>query len=272
MKKISYQKELSIAKTQKRDGQDNTKKDVMKIQSWLSLYANQNPNSGTVTGIDGDFGPATEKAVMNFQAAVNIPITGIVTPRVFAKLCEGMQEAFEKPLKSTSLRKAIVEAAENHLKNAPFELEIKRQSNSGPWVRAYMDGHEGSPWFWCMGFAQSILDQAASSFGKDFQTLMPLTYSCDTVGTTGLQKGLLSRYQEVRNNPSIMKPGDFFLLQQSTYDWTHTGIITSIGNDFIETIEGNTNQAGSRNGVAVLKRTRNYRKTKLDIFSIEPLT
>lgn len=272
MKKTKYLKELTISGTHKRNGENNNKNEVMKIQSWLSLYAIQHPESGTVTGIDGDFGPATEKAVKNFQNSINVNPTGIVTQQLFEKMCEGMKEAFEKPLQSTTLRNAIVEAAENHLKNAPFELEIKGQSNCGPWVRAYMDGHEGSAWFWCMGFAQAILDQAASALGKDFQSLMPLTYSCDTVGTTGLGKGLLTRYQNVRNNPLIMKPGDFFLLQKSKYDWTHTGIIISVGNDVIETIEGNTNQAGSRNGIAVLKRTRNFRNTKLDVFSIEPLT
>ena len=271
MKKDKYLKELTITQTQKRNGDNNNRKDVMKIQSWLSLFAIQHPESGTATGIDGDFGPATEKAVKNFQHAINVGASGIVTPQLFEKLCQGMKDAFETPLQATSLRNAVVEAAENHLKNAPFELEIKGQSNSGPWVRAYMDGHDGSPWYWCMGFAQTILDQAASALGKDFRSLMPLTYSCDTVGTTGLNKDLLTRYQSVRNNPSVMKPGDFFLLQKSRYDWTHTGIIISVGNDVIETIEGNTNQAGSRNGIAVLKRTRNFRKSKLDVFSIEPL-
>ncbi|QQX75893.1 MULTISPECIES: peptidoglycan-binding protein [Aequorivita] len=270
MKKNKYLDELTITKTQKKDG-DNNKKDVMKIQSWLSLYAIQHPASGTVTGIDGDFGPATEKAVKNFQKSIQVEQNGVVTPQLFEKLSQGMKDAFEKPLQSSSLRNAVVEAAENHLKNTPFELEIKGQQNSGPWVRAYMDGHDGSLWYWCMGFAQTILDQAASALGKDFRSLMPLTYSCDTVGTTGLSKGLLTRYQSVRNNPSVMKPGDFFLLQKSRYDWTHTGIIISVGNDVIETIEGNTNQAGSRNGIAVLKRTRNFRKSKLDVFSIEPL-
>ncbi len=81
----------------------------------------------------------------------------------------------------------------------------------------------------------------------------------------------MTRYQAIRNNPSIMKPGDFFLLQKSRHDWTHTGIITSVSNDVIETIEENTNQAGSRNGIAVMKRTRNFRNSKLDVFSIEPL-
>ncbi len=271
MKKKSYKKELSIKSTQKRNGDDNNKKDVLKIQSWLSLYAIQNPNAGTATAIDGDFGPATEKAVRNFQNATNSPISGMVTQELFAKLCEPMRNAFDKPLTSTNMRDLVIEAAERHLHNFAYELQINGASNSGPWVRAYMDGHEGSSWYWCMGFTQAILDQAATALGKNFKTLLPLTYSCDTVGMLGLQKELLSRYRKVRTNPSIIEPGDIFLLQKSTFDWTHTGIITSVKDNVIETIEGNTNQAGSRNGIAVMKRTRNFQQSKLDIFSIAPL-
>jgi len=182
-----------------------------------------------------------------------------------------LRDAFEKPLTSTTLRDLVVETAENHLKNNPFELDINGQSNSGPWVRSYMDGNDGSPWFWCMGFVQAIIDQAASNMNKNFKTLMPLTYSCDTVGNTGLDKGILTRYQKLRKNISLLKPGDIFLIQRSRLDWTHTGIITSISNGVIETIEGNTNFQGSRNGVAVMKRTRNLMQSKIDVFSIEPL-
>ncbi|PKA84427.1 putative peptidoglycan binding protein [Ulvibacter sp. MAR_2010_11] len=271
MKKNSYKKELSIKATQKRNGPDNNKKDIMKIQAWLSLYAIQNPSAGTSTAIDGDFGPATEKAVRNFQEAMSLPVSGVVTQNLFVHLCAPMTDAFEKPLISTELRELVVEAAENHLANYAYELQIKGASNSGPWVRAYMDGNEGSVWYWCMGFVQTIIDQAASAQGKNFKTLFPLTYSCDTVGTVGLEKGLLTRYQKIRATPSIIKPGDIFLLQKSTLDWIHTGIITAVRNDVIETIEGNTNLAGSRNGIAVMKRTRNFQQSKLDVFSIEPL-
>lgn len=271
MKKTTYQKELVIKATQKRRGTNNNKKDVMKIQSWLTLFSMRNPSSGTATGIDGDFGPATERAVKSFQKSNNLAKTGIVDQELFNKLSNGLKEAFEKPLQSASLRDLMIEVAENHLQQHPFELEIEGQSNSGPWVRSYMDGHDGAPWFWCMGFAQAILDQAASSIGKNFKTLMPLTYSCDTVGNTGLEKNLLSRYQTIRKDPSLIKQGDIFLIQKSRLDWTHTGIITAIEGNVIETIEGNTNHQGSRNGVAVMKRTRNFMKSKIDVFSIEPL-
>ncbi|SEM23019.1 Putative peptidoglycan binding domain-containing protein [Aquimarina amphilecti] len=271
MKKTAYQKELVIKATQKRGGINNNKKDVMKIQSWLTLFSIPNPGSGTATEIDGDFGPATERAIKNFQEFKNITKTGVVVQELFDMLSASLKEAFEKPLVSNSLRDLIVEAAENHLRQHPFELNIQGQSNSGPWVRSYMDGHDGSPWFWCMGFVQAILDQAASAIGKNFKTLMPLTYSCDTVGNTGLEKNVLSRYQKIRRDPSIIQKGDVFLIQKSRLDWTHTGIITAIEGDVIETIEGNTNHQGSRNGIAVMKRTRSFRRSKIDVFSIGSL-
>ncbi|MGF2412979.1 peptidoglycan-binding protein [Ferruginibacter sp.] len=271
MQKTQFQKELVINATQKKNGAANNKKDVMKIQSWLTLFSMANPLAATATGIDGDFGAATEQAVINFQKAKGIAQSGIVNQQTFNLMCEPMKNAFEGNVNGAGLRQLVVNAAANHVKSRPFELVVKEQSNSGPWVRAYMDANEGTPWFWCMGFVQAIIDQAASLLDKNFKTLMPLTYSCDTVGTTGLQQGLLQRYTAVRNNPASVKPGDIFLLQKTPHDWTHTGIITAIGIDTFETIEGNTNSGGSSNGNAVLKRIRNFRLSKLDVFSIEPL-
>jgi peptidoglycan hydrolase-like protein with peptidoglycan-binding domain len=271
MQKTFYEKELTIAGTQSKNGASNVKKDVGKIQSWLSLFALNNPNVLTSVGVDGDFGSATEQAVINFQKAKGIPQSGVVNQDTFNLLCEPMRNAFEGKIAGTGLRQLVVNTAFNHAKQRPFELVIKGESNSGPWVRAYMDGNEGKKWFWCMGFVQAIIDQAASIQGKDFKTLMPLTFSCDTIGTFGKANGLFMRNATVRNNPAIVKAGDIFLLPQAENDWFHTGIITAIGNDTFETVEGNTNSGGSHNGNAVLKRIRNFRQSKIDVFSIEPL-
>lgn len=271
MQKTSYQKELVIKATQQRKGATNNKKDIEKIQSWLNLYAMQNPNSGTSTGIDGDFGPATEKAVKNFQKSNNLSQTGIVDQNLFNLLCSPLKKAFESPITGSNLRELVVNTAKNHLNNHPFELVINKQSNSGPWVRSYMDGNQGNDWYWCMGFVQAIIDQAASIHGKNFKSLMPLTYSCDTVGTTGLQKKYLTRYQIARSNPALIKPGDIFLIQKTKYDWIHTGIVIAVHDNIIETIEGNTNSDGSHNGNAVMNRIRNFQLSKIDFFSIEAL-
>lgn len=271
MQKTFYQKELLIKAPQQKKGANNNKKDIEKIQSWLNLFAMQNPNSGTATGIDGDFGPATEKAVLNFQKFNNVPQTGVVDQNLFNKLVSPLKKAFDDPISGTNLRELILNTAKNHLKNNPFELVINHQSNMGPWVRSYMDGNEGTEWFWCMGFVQAIIDQAASLQGKNFKTLMPLTYSCDTVGTTGIQKKILTRFQAARTNPALIKPADIFLIQKTPNDWFHTGIVTAVHGDIIETVEGNTNSDGSHNGNAVMNRIRNYKQSKIDFFSIESL-
>lgn len=270
MQKVFYLKEFTISGAQKRGGSNN-KKDVMKIQSWLTLFDLANPGSGTTAGIDGDFGAATEQAVMKFQKIKNLPANGIVDSKVFEKLCEPLKTALEKPLSGSGLRQLIVNAAKQHLSSQPYELTINKQSNSGPWVRSYMDGNEGEPWYWCMGFVQTIVDQAATIHGKNFKSLMPLTYSCDTVGTTGVNNGNLTRYSKVRTDPSVVKPGDIFLIQKSPSDWFHTGLIISVGDGIFETIEGNTNDDGSHNGNRVCPRSRNFMNSKLDVFSVGPL-
>jgi hypothetical protein len=271
MRKTQYLKELSINAAQSRGAATNKKPDIIKIQSWLNLYAVANPSAGTATGIDGDFGKATEQAVKNFQTAIKIPVTGKVDNATFAKLCEPLNKAFTTKATGKNLRELIVNVAKLHLSQKPFELTINNQANSGPWVRSYMDAFEGEQWYWCMGFVQTMIDQAASQLNKDIKTLMPLTYSCDVVATTGIQKGLLIRSTALRANPALVKPGDLFLVQKSPSDWMHTGIVTQVIGDAFETIEGNTNTDGSHNGNGVYKRMRNFKTAKLDVFSIEPL-
>ena len=271
MIKIQFQKELLISGTQLKTGTANTKKDTQKVQSWLNLFAMNNPNAGTATGIDGDYGDATVQALINFQKVNKLPANGQCTQTVFTALTKPLANAFTQSVTGAGLRARIINTATRHLANAPFELIINRQANMGPWVRSYMDGQEGELLYWCMGFVQTIIDQAASSMNKDFRTLMPQTYSCDTIGTTGLHKGLLYRYTEVRNNPSLVQPGDLFLLQKTPNDWYHTGLITAVHDGLFETIEGNTNTDGSSNGNGVYKRLRNFMQSKLDVFSIEPL-
>lgn len=271
MQKTSYQKELVIKNTHQKNGANNSKKETEKIQSLLNLFSIVNPNSGTGTAIDGDFGPATETAVKNFQKIKNLTQTGIVDQPLFDVLASPIKRAFQNPIQGNNLRELIVNTAKNHLQSSPFELVIRQQGNSGPWVRSYMDGNEGTDWLWCMGFVQTIIDQASSIQGKNFKNLMPLTYSCDTIGMKGIEKNLLTRYQAARNNPSAIKPGDIFLIQKSGSDWIHTGIVINVNGDTIETIEGNTNSMGSSNGNAVANKIRNFKTTKIDFFSIQPL-
>ena len=271
MKKTNYKKELSLRSVQSRNGSKNRKPEVRKIQSWLCLQDRKNSNTlGTTTAIDGDFGPATEMSVKRFQSFIGVPENGIVTQELFSLLCEPVRVAFENAVTTPNLRQTIINVAQNHLWQNPYELYINNESNTGPWVRSYMGGNEGEYWYWCMGFVQAIIDQAFSLHQKNITDMMPITYSCDTVGITGLDKDVLIRNTKIRKDPQMIKPGDILLIRKSTYDWTHTAIIIEVHDDSILTIEGNTNNDGSRNGDGVYMRVRNFRKSKLDVFSIEP--
>lgn len=269
MIKNKYIKELTITKTQKIHETTNSKKEVRKIQSWLCLQERIQPGIGTMTAIDGSFGPATKEAVKNFQKKMNSTQNGIVTPSLFEELSKPLRHAFEGVTKKGTIRSTIVAVAQKHLEQKPFELDIHNETNSGPWVRSYMDGHEGQQWFWCMGFVQAIVDQAFSLFDENFKNMMPLTYNCDTVGNRALEKKCLLRNNKIKENPGLIKPGDILLVRKSKFDWTHTAIIIDVGQDTCTTIEGNTNSGGSRNGDGVYMRVRNFKKSILDVFSIE---
>ena len=51
-------------------------------------------------------------------------------------------------------------------------------------------------------------------------------------------------------------------------DWTHAWIVINVHDEVIQTIEGNTNDNGSRDGIGVFHRIRNFHNTKLDVYSI----
>lgn len=267
MKKDHFEKELQIESTQKING-ENSRKEVRKIQSWLNLYESHNSGVGTATQIDGIFGRATEKAVILFQEAHGLTPTGIVDQELFELMSGSMRTAFTTPSGEEELRNKIAAIAINHAQQKPEELKIKGEPNSGPWVRAYMDGNDGREWLWCMGFVQAIIDQALSETELNFTDHMPLTYSCDSVGYHGLSLSTLVRNKQWRQDPSLIQKGDIFLSRKSDLDWTHTGIIISTNDEIIETVEGNTNPGGSRNGYGVFRRIRNFHKSTLDVFSL----
>jgi len=211
------------------------------VQEWLCL-------NGEHIAIDGDFGPATESAVKDFQKKAGIyAASGIVDNATFEKLVAPMKAALAPiAARGRSLGDMVVAYAQQHLAQHP--LEIGGQ-NKGPWVRLYMDGNEGTPWAWCAGFACFCLKAACQAVGQP----LPITtsYSCDSLASTAKSKGRFG-------NQSKAGPGSFFLVRSTPTDWTHTGIVVSAGSDTCRTIEGNTNDDGSREGYEVCARTRGY--------------
>jgi hypothetical protein len=217
---------------------------VRLIQEWLTL------NDVAVVS-DGKFGAATEAAIIAFQRKRRLTATGVATPQMFQLLVEPMKAALVPIPSKSNLGATVVAYAKQHLKSHPREVGGE---NKGPWVRLYMNGNEGAEFPWCAGFACFVLRQACGAHGVG----LPITpsVSCDSLAASAKNNRLFVR--EADADQSVVKPGSLFLNRRTPEDWTHVGIVTSASPEFFATVEGNTNDEGSREGFEVCARTRGY--------------
>jgi putative peptidoglycan binding protein len=224
----------------------DTQGQVRLMQEWLCLQEQH-------IKIDGDFGPATEAALKGWQTQQHLPASGVVDGATFDRLVAPMRAALA-PLEpqGRSLGQLVVAYAQQHLQQHPREIGGQ---NKGPWVRLYMDGHEGEAWAWCAGFACFCLKQACRSLGVSLP-IVP-SFSCDALAASAKERGIFLQEPSVTDRTKIT-PGDFFLVRRTSTDWIHTGIVVHAEREIYQTIEGNTNDDGSREGYEVCARTRGY--------------
>jgi Putative peptidoglycan binding domain/CHAP domain len=233
-------------------------KAVERVQEWLTFH-------GFGTDIDGDFGPATSKAVRSFQGARGLGATGIVDTQTYAVLTQPLRSVLA-PINppSADLPGTIVEYARQHLAAHPIELG---GPNEGPWVRLYMKGRDGEAFLWCAGFACTVIRQACEA--KGVPASVAYTMSCDDLGKAArTQRRFLAGRAAMGNGAQLSKirPGSVFLIQNKTkpWDYIHTGIVIAVDAQSFTTIEGNTNREGSSNGFEVCRRERAY--TRADFY------
>ncbi len=223
---------------------------VRSIQEWLCLQ-------GENVSVDGAFGPATEAAVRKFQEGHGISVSGKVDTSTFASLTAPLSAAVAPiAAEGKTLNNMILAYANQHLARHP--LEVGGQ-NCGPWVRAYMEGNQGCDWPWCAGFACFILRQAADALGK--QMPFKRTFSCDVLAGQALAAGKFISGRDIAKGKvqkGSIPPGSLFISRRTDNDWNHTGIAITFHDDHFETIEGNTNDAGDREGYEVCRRIRGY--------------
>jgi len=265
MVKKHYLKELNIQSTYIKKGDKGD--DVRRVQEWIALWTFKDSNFKIGIARDGDFGPGTLRAVKKFQEFKNLQSDGIVGNITWRALTQPMVDAYTRTDENT-IGNYILAYGKQHFKAVAREFT----QNIGPWVRAYMNGLEGAIYPWCMGFVQTVLDQAYTSMGKLFTDDIPFTYSCDVVGEHALSKNKLIRNEKLKEDSSDVKPGDIFLVCSKTnpHDWKHTGFVVKIEDGVMHTLEGNTNDEGSREGYEVCKRERKINEQNLDVFRLIP--
>lgn len=134
------------------------------------------------------------------------------------------------------------------------ELGVKEVgNNSGARVRQYQASTTlgGSFWPWCAAFDSWTLKEAAEKLGIEIE--WSNSASCDVIWADGKARGL------IRATP---QKGDIFLVRAkiaggySKSDAIHTGFVEDVEGLKFTTIEGNTNNDGGREGVAVMRHNR----------------
>lgn len=222
---------------------------VRRIQEWLTL-------SGIALVVDGQFGPATQYAVGRFQTRRRLPGTGVVDTPTFEELTRPLQRALAPPSTTpTGVSAGVAAAARQHLRQRPREVG---GDNRGPWVRVYMNGADGPGFLWCAGFASFLVRQAAWHAGVSLP--MRPTFSCDVISRDAQADGRFIAESEIADDDDALDElprGSLFVQRRTPADWNHVGIVVAAADEIIETIEGNTNEGGSREGYEVCRRIRN---------------
>ena len=221
-------------------------KPVRVVQEWLSYHR-------FPTSIDGGFGSATELAVKDFQKARGLRVSAVVDEKTHAALVQPLMDALE-PIDpgGKSLPQLVLAYARRHAALHPIELG---GANAGPWVRLYMEGNQGEAWAWCAGFVTFLMKQACA-----FSSLpMPIagSPSCDSLAAQAKAAGCLVRETDL-NRSGRPAAACVFLVRRTPTDWVHTGLVSKFEDDAFRTIEGNTNDSGSREGFEAIERARSY--------------
>lgn len=130
--------------------------------------------------------------------------------------------------------------------------EVPKNSNAGPAVERYLQSVGlGKGYAWCMAFVYWSVKEAS----KQLNISSPLIKTA----------GVLRQWNEI--NPKMKftknpKPGDIFIMDFGKGQG-HTGFVVDVLADgTLKTIEGNTNDDGSREGYEVANRTRKQSSIK----------
>jgi hypothetical protein len=206
---------------------------------------------------DGIFGAETLDAVELFQArsvdrfGVPLKVDGEVGPMTWGALFGGRTVPIVSRAPTPLLREA--------LKSAAAEIGTMEEppgSNRGPKIDQYLaavglNAATGShPW--CAAFVYWCFQEAAASLAEPnpvVRTAGVLDH-WNRAGEQGIRRILGG---EAGEEPALVHPGTIFIITTGSGNG-HTGLVERVEGIRLTTIEGNTNDTGSREGVGVFRR------------------
>jgi hypothetical protein len=206
---------------------------------------------------DGVFGRAVADAVRLFQARFAgldgqpLGVDGVVGPASFAALFGDASVPLEVRAPSPLLAKALQVAA-----TQVGVREDSRRPNRGPQVDAYvrsvgLDPVGAHPW--CAAFVYWCFERGA----ERVRAQNPMVRSASVLEhwERGPAAGARQLAGEVAAaDPFLVKPGFVFVIDAGR-GRGHMGLVERAGPGTCISIEGNTNLAGTREGVGVFRRT-----------------
>jgi hypothetical protein len=218
---------------------------VKEIQILLNKYG-----SGPIV-VDGIFGKETFHAVKKYQSnhcdgqGHPLVIDGKIGLQTWSSLFE---EEFIQAETSNELYGEVIRIATG-------EIGVREDpigSNEGERIDEYLRSVDMAPGYpWCAAFVYWCFMTA--SMNLYIRNPLPRTAGCMQLWKKSVDVRITLK--EALQNPSLIVPGLIFIISRGDGKG-HTGIITGVQNGFIQTIEGNTNNTHSAEGLMVCALSR----------------
>ncbi len=205
---------------------------------------------------DGGYGTNTRDAVELFQTrhtdleGAPLVVDGEVGSNTWGTLF-GRAAVHESPATAED------DLLEQAIEIATGEIGVREDpmgSNRGKRVEQYQASvgvDPGEPW--CAAFLFFCFREAAKALKVPNPVIK--TGSVLDHWNRARDKGIKTLlHDEALDDPSKVKPGMIFIISTGGGNG-HTGIVTRVAGGKLETIEGNTNDGGSREGIGVFDRT-----------------
>jgi hypothetical protein len=208
--------------------------------------------------INGRFDVATDRAVKRFQlrfpdaTGQPLAVDGVVGPITWEVLFGTVAAAATAVSATPSLATAALGIAVSEI----GQMEVPPGSNRGPRVDQYVRAVGLNPagsFPWCAAFVYFCFSEASTRDGVRnpvIKTAGVLDH-WTKAGNRGVRRVLGAT---AKNSPELVRPGFVFIMDFGG-GVGHTGFVESVAGGRLVTIEGNTNDGGSREGVGVFRRT-----------------
>lgn len=214
-------------------------------------------NKSTVIRVDGDFGIATLNAVKHFQQRKKLVVDGIVGPETWRTLLlEGQSNIVKAQTNSAATPSPQGLLADIAARYIGVKETGNNKAGDNKTLQAIFKsdslmvngGTDGYPW--CAAFV-SFCVQKLLNYSPFFSTIIPP------------REASVSRFLNIwaKNNNCLIFPVNSALFTPQKGDivvftFSHIGVVESVNGRIITTIEGNTNDAGSREGSVVARKVR----------------